>query len=138
MKDYNVYTDGAYSPSTNKGGVGIAFISDNKLILQYSKLFLNTTNNRMELAAVIIALKCLKNKINKLTIYSDSQYVIGCITKGWKRNKNQDLWKVFDKIEKKAKELCTIIEYKWTHGHADDKWNNFVDNLAVKASHEIY
>lgn len=87
-----VYTDGAYSSSRNQGGLGIVFIKDNKVIAKFSKTYKNTTNNRMELMAVIIALQSIKDE-NEITIYSDSMYVIGTATQGWKRKKNLDLWK---------------------------------------------
>ena len=132
--NYIIYTDGAYSFMRNQGGVGLVFIKNGEKIGTYSKNYKNTTNNRMELLAVIIALNCIKNPINKLTIISDSQYVIGTITKGWKRGKNQDLWDKFDKISNKALTLCNEIDYKWVHGHESDEFNNLADELAVKAS----
>mgnify|MGYP002623755733 CR=1 FL=1 len=138
MNDYIVYTDGAYAPSRNQGGIGIAFIKDNKLIFQYGGTYLDTTNNRMELQAVITALNCIRKKVNNVTIISDSQYVLGCITKGWQRKANLDLWEKFDRAEKRARTLTDSINYQWTKGHADNKWNQFVDSLAVAASNEIY
>lgn len=132
MNDYVIYTDGAYSPSRDKGGIGVVIVKDSKIILEYSKGYSNTTNNRMELTAIIIGLSCIKNNIDSLKIISDSQYCIGCITKGWKRKKNQDLWKVFDYIQSQVSDkYCNKISYEWTKGHADDTYNNKCDKLAV-------
>ena len=83
----NVYTDGAYSSKLNQGGLAIVVIKDNKIIAEFNKTYRNTTNNRMELLAVIIAIESLK-KYNNVTIFTDSMYVIGCATLGWKKNKN--------------------------------------------------
>ena len=133
MNDYIIYTDGAYSPSRDKGGIGVVIVKDSKIILEYSKGYSNTTNNRMELTAIIIGLSCIKNNIDSLKIISDSQYCIGCITKGWKRKKNQDLWKVFDYIQSQVSDkYCNKISYEWTKGHTvDNIYNNKCDKLAV-------
>ena len=132
MNDYIIYTDGAYSPSRDKGGIGVVIVKDSKVVLEYSKGYSNTTNNRMELTAIIIGLSCIKNNIDSLKIISDSQYCIGCITKGWKRKKNQDLWKVFDYIQSQVLDkYCNEISYEWTKGHADNTYNNKCDKLAV-------
>lgn len=137
MTEYTAYTDGAYSPLRDQGGIGIVIIKDNKVVLQYNKMYKNTTNCRMELQAVITALRCIKNKIDKLNIISDSQYVIGCIGKGWERKKNQDLWNEFEKVENDTLKLCKDISYLWIKGHSDNEWNNLADSLAVKASKEV-
>ena len=132
MNNYIIYTDGAYSPSRDKGGIGIVIIKDNKVILEYSKGYEHTTNNRMELTAVIIALSCIKNKIDSLEIITDSQYVLGCIDKGWERKKNKDLWKKFDYIHDKVlQDYCPKIKISWTRGHSTDIYNNKCDKLAV-------
>lgn len=68
------------------GGIGVVFTKEGKLINTYSKQFTNVTNNQIELLAVIYALSAIK-ETNQVIIYSDSQYVIGCITKGWKRKR---------------------------------------------------
>ena len=95
--NYTLITDGAYSSSSDQGGIGIVFLKDGEKILEYSKMYKRTTNNIMELSAVIVGLRFIKKPINSLNIISDSMYVIGCITKGWKRKKNVKLWQVFDK-----------------------------------------
>lgn len=121
-----IYTDGAYKPSTDQGGW--AMITNTGYINWYGEK--HTTNNRMEIKGVLEALKYL-HSLGKTTasIYSDSQYVIGTITKAWKRNKNIDLWDEFDKLSKGLN-----ISYFWVKGHADNKYNNMADEYAVKGS----
>ena len=135
--DLVFYTDGAYSSARNSGGVGIICLKDGELVLRYSKKYTNTTNNRMEMKAVILSLNSIKQKVNSIKIVSDSQYVIGCATKGWKRKKNVDLWEEYDKAFKYASQYCSDITFEWVHGHNGDKHNEIVDQLAVKASQEL-
>lgn len=132
--DYTLITDGAYSSKRNKGGVGIVFLKNDIKILEYSKAFNNTTNNQMELLAVLIGLKFIKKPINNLLIITDSMYVIGCAIKGWKRKKNTELWNKFDKEYNRVREMCPNITFKHIKGHTGDKWNTYCDNLAVNAS----
>lgn len=134
---YTLITDGAYSSSRNQGGIGLVFLRDEEKILEYSKMYKGTTNNIMELTAVIIGLRLIKKPIDSLTIVSDSMYVIGCITKGWKRKKNIKLWEEFDKQYLRVKELCPNIEFKHVKGHNGDRWNEYCDKLAVNASKQI-
>ena len=100
-------------------------------------MYQHVTNNKMELGAVIIALRMIKGEIDSLTIYTDSMYVLGCATLGWKRKKNALLWEEFDKQYKRVQELCPKIEFVHVKGHAGNKYNEIVDDLAVKASQEI-
>jgi ribonuclease HI len=98
-----------------------------------------TTNNRMELMAVIKALEALKKPGMHLTIYSDSQYVVNSITKGWLKNwlatnfkggkKNKDLWIAYDKLARNHHVKCV-----WVKGHADNPLNNRCDELATAAA----
>ena len=132
-------TDGAYSSMRNQGGVGIIFIRDGTKVFEYSKTVKNTTNNKMELGAIILGLRAIKGSIDSLVIVSDSMYCIGCATKGWKRKKNQKLWEAFDKEYSRVSSLCSNITWKHVKGHQNDsseftKWNNYVDKLAVRAS----
>ena len=124
-----VYTDGAYSSSRNQGGLGIVFIKDNKVIAKFSKTYKNTTNNRMELMAVIIALQSIKDE-NEIIIYSDSMYVIGTATQGWKRKKNLDLWEKYDAVIDSFK----TVTFKHVKGHSTNVFNNLCDEMAVAAS----
>lgn len=140
--NYTLICDGAYSSSKDSGGMGIVFLRDNELILEYSKKAEHTTNNRMELGAIIIGLAAIKKPIDSLTVVSDSMYCIGTITKNWKRKKNQDLWGIFDLVYSRAKTLCPDIQFVHTKGHQKDdseftKWNNYVDRLAVSASQKL-
>lgn len=131
-----IYADGAYSSSRNQGGVGLVFIKDGEVIYTWSKGFINTTNNRCELYAVIKALQSISKKIDCIKIYSDSQYVINSINLGWQRKKNLDLWKSFDLMYKKACSHCSNIEFIWVKGHSTSKFNNLADTLAANASKE--
>lgn len=132
--NYTLITDGAYSSKRNKGGIGIVFLKNDIKILEYSQAFNNTTNNQMELLAVLIGLKFIKKPINNLLIITDSMYVIGCAIKGWKRKKNTELWNKFDKEYNRVREMCPNITFKHIKGHTGDKWNTYCDNLAVNAS----
>ena len=92
----------------------------------------------MELIAVITALRAIKNPINSLTIYTDSMYVKGCATLGWKRKKNVELWMKFDETLAKAKDLVREpIQIEHVKGHADNVYNNLCDEIAVQASQEL-
>lgn len=135
--NYVLYTDGAYSSLRDQGGIGLIILKDNKKILEYSEMYKGVTNNIMELGAVIIGLKAIKNCINSLIIFTDSMYVIGCATKGWKRSKNKSLWKEFDKQFQRVQELCPNVEFRHVKGHNGDLYNEEVDKLAVKASQSI-
>ena len=134
MSNLVIYTDGAYSPTRDCGGVGIVFI-DKEQELRYCKSFNHTTNNQMEIAAVVIALQSVDpSKVSSIQIISDSQYVIGCASKGWKRKKNPKLWKQYDQA---VQRLAGIpISFTWVAGHNGDKFNELADQLAVFASHQ--
>ena len=139
---YTLITDGAYSSSHDAGGLAFVFLKDNELLFEYSKQVKHTTNNRMEMLAIIYGLRCIKNPIDKLLIISDSMYCIGCAVKGWKRKVNKKLWKFFDKEYQRVSELCPDIKFKHIRGHQKDdsvetKWNNYCDELAVYASQQI-
>jgi ribonuclease HI len=123
----NIYTDGAYKPTTDQGGWAI--VTDTGYI-DWNGVK-NTTNNRMELQAVIEALNyIISNNIKDAIIHSDSQYVICTITKGWKRKKNIDLWDLFDNLLSKI----DSVDFCWVKGHSIDKLNNKADEFAVKGS----
>ena len=130
-----MFTDGACRVSTNDGGIGVVFVKDDEIVYTFNKHFSNVTNNQMEIMAVIYALHAISTPMSSITIISDSQYVLGCINKGWTRKKNQKYWKLFDKVYQKAKNLCSEINFEWTKGHNVDKYNNEADRLAVDASH---
>jgi ribonuclease HI len=87
-----------------------------------------TTNNRMEMTAVLEALRATAPG-SRIVLRSDSQYVINTMTKGWKRNKNHDLWKVLDDAA-----AARQVTFEWVRGHASDELNHRADELAVMGS----
>ena len=139
MNNITIYTDGAYSPVKDQGGIGVIFVYNGIELKSYNKMFKHVTNNKMELSAVIIALQTvLKNNLGpEIVIMTDSQYVIGCATKGWKRNKNIKLWDRYDKIKKELDNKKIIVKFNWIHGHQGDEFNELADKLAVAASQEV-
>jgi ribonuclease HI len=139
---YKLITDGAYSSSRDSGGFAFIFLRDDELILEYSKQIKHTTNNQMEMMAIIAGLKCIKKPIDELIIISDSMYCIGCASLGWKRKKNVKLWEKFDEEFRRVSELCSNISFIHVKGHQTDnseetKWNNKCDELAVQTSQQI-
>lgn len=137
IKHLVIYTDGACQVSTGSGGIGVVFTEDDNVLYTFNKHFSNVTNNQMEMFAVIYALHAISKPIDTITIISDSQYVLGCINKGWKRKANVKYWKSFDKVFNIAKKYCNDIKFEWTKGHDLNKFNNIADALAVEASHYI-
>ena len=117
----NIYTDGSSRGNPGPGGYGIVMLYKDKR-KELSQGYRLTTNNRMELTAVIKALEAIKNNKIEITIYSDSKYVVESIEKGWiwnwekknfKKKLNSDLWKIFIPLYKKFK-----IKFKWVKGHS--------------------
>ena len=105
---------------------------------EFSQGFKHTTNNRMELLAVIEALRKLKNPNTQVLIFTDSKYVVDSVQKGWvfnwekkgfKEKKNPDLWKQFLKEYRKHQ-----VQFKWIKGHNNHVQNERCDVLAVEAS----
>lgn len=134
MLEYTIYTDGAYSSMRNQGGCGVVILKDGIIIKQFSKSYIRTTNNRMEILAVILGLSMIRTA-DTINVITDSQYVIGCATLGWKRNKNLDIWKLYD--EQKLRLENTKIKFQHVKGHAGDEYNSLCDKIAVGASHEL-
>jgi ribonuclease HI len=131
-----IYTDGAASGNPGPGGYGIVlkFKQHRKELSQGYQL---TTNNRMELLAIIVALEQLRNMDSKVRLYTDSKYVADAVNKGWvfdwqrkgfKKKKNPDLWKRFLEVYRKHE-----VEIVWIKGHADNEENERCDRLAVQA-----
>lgn len=129
---YTIYSDGAYSPSTNQGGVGFVIVKNGVKIFSFSKMFKNTTNQRMEVLAMTIALESIKTPSN-IKVVTDSMYLVGTLTKNWKRKANLDLWERLDKAI--SKHLTVNVE--WVKGHANDQFNEEADKLAFNASKQI-
>ena len=118
----DIYTDGACIGNPGPGGWGVVILNenDNQFLSGGEK---NTTNNRMEIMAVIEGLKNVES--TDLTVYSDSTYVINTITKGWKKNKNQDLWEILEKLVSEKN-----VKWKWGKGHSGNEFNEKADQLA--------
>lgn len=132
-----IYTDGAAKGNPGPGGYGIILVSGNHR-KEISRGFRLTTNNRMELMAVIEALKMLKFTGTHVDIYSDSRYVVDAVVKGWvfaweKKNfakkKNADLWKQFLELYRRHQ-----VTFHWLKGHNDHPENTRCDQLAVQAA----
>lgn len=119
-----VYTDGAYSSSTDCGGIGIVFVDKG----EYCKKYTHTTNQRMEVKAAIIALQSIKEP-TEVTIISDSAYLVKTMNNEFKRKANLDLWEILDK----AVSRHIKVEFKWIRGHNGDINNERADCLATTA-----
>lgn len=132
-----IYTDGAYKSSIDQGGIGIVWMKDGKIFKKYSKGFKHTTNNKMELIAMLCAFKSIKTSMKEIEFISDSQYVLGCLTKGWKKKKNVELWNILDKEYERVKSLVKNIKFTHVRGHQDCFGNNLADELASNASLEL-
>jgi len=135
----HIYTDGAARGNPGPGGYGVVMEWVGKPYKkEFSKGFKHTTNNRMELLAVIDALKNLKNPGTPVLVFTDSKYVVDSVKKGWvfgwekkgfKDRKNTDLWKDF-LVEYRKHE----VDFKWIRGHNNHIQNERCDVLAVEAS----
>ncbi|MEN9370726.1 MAG: hypothetical protein RI952_1591 [Bacteroidota bacterium] len=134
-----LYTDGAAKGNPGNGGYGVVLKSGQ----HYKELaagFRLTTNNRMELLAVIIGLEEIKKEQAIIHVYSDSKYVVEAVEKGWvfnwvkkdfKDKKNKDLWLRFLKIYAKHQ-----VKFHWIKGHAGHPENERCDQLAVAAAEQ--
>ena len=133
-----MYTDGSARGNPGPGGYGTILMYGNHR-KEFSQGYLHTTNNRMELMAVIAGLEAITNKDIPITIYSDSQYVVRAISEGWLNNwiktnfkggkKNPDLWLRYYQLAKSLN-----IKIVWVKGHADNPYNNRCDVLATTAA----
>ncbi|MBK7735413.1 MAG: ribonuclease HI [Chitinophagaceae bacterium] len=138
MDHITIYTDGSSKGNPDPGGFG-AILMFGKHSKEISMGYRFTTNNRMELMAVLASLEALKKNDLPLTIHSDSQYVVKAINEGWLNNwiktgfkggkKNKDLWVKYFQLSKKFK-----IKIQWVKGHADNPYNNRCDELATTAA----
>ena len=128
--NYTIYCDGAYSSSRNQGGWAFVVVQDNKVIYKDYDGLMNTTNQRMEIMAMIKTLSWLKNYSISIPIkiYTDSMYVIGTIIKNYNKNANNDLWDILIPLVNKD------IEYLHVKGHNGDKFNEECDKWAVFGS----
>lgn len=118
-----LYCDGSCIGNPGYGGWAVCLI-ENDIEFYLSGNENMTTNNRMELTAIIESLSCVKHNL-ECNIYTDSQLCINCATGKWGRKANLDLWKEYDKVSKNKK-----ISFTWVKGHSGDKYNEIVDKLA--------
>ncbi len=137
MPSITIYTDGSALGNPGAGGYGIVMLSG-PYRKEVSQGFRLTTNNRMELMAVCVALELLKFEGSDVVIYSDSKYVVDAVEKrwlfGWEKKgyegkKNPDLWRRFLRVFRKHK-----VRFVWVKGHASTVENNRCDELAVMAA----
>lgn len=135
MTNYKIYTDGSCRANGN-GGIGVVWLKNNEKVFEISRGFKETTNNQMELKAILYALVSIKKPIDSLEIVTDSEYCIGVLTNpSWKPKKNLKLIEVIKKaISTKQQLVKTPIKWTHTRGHSDDKWNNLCDKLATNES----
>ena len=136
--ELTIYTDGSSRGNPGPGGYGTILYWGNQR-KELSGGYRYTTNNRMELMAVIAGLEALKKDGLKITVYSDSQYVVKAVEQGWLKTwiatdfkggkKNKDLWTRFYELSKKNN-----LRFVWVRGHADNPNNNRCDELATSAA----
>jgi ribonuclease HI len=134
----HIYTDGASRGNPGPGGYGVVLIWG-EIKKELSQGYRLTTNNRMELMAVIAALEALKKNNLELVIHSDSNYVVKAVMEGWLNKwirtnfkggiKNSDLWLRYGQLSKNYH-----IHFKWVKGHGENIMNNRCDELATKAA----
>lgn len=152
MKSVIIYTDGACKGNPGPGGWGAIIMWDRDNLEELSGGSEYTTNNRMEMTAVIKSLEALGDISYEIDLFSDSSYVINAFVKGWLENwkennwmrpesryskgggpvKNADLWKKLDELVSKHK-----VHFHWVKGHAENKYNNRCDELAVAESNKL-
>jgi ribonuclease HI len=137
----SIYTDGSSLGNPGAGGYGVVLMAG-KHRKEISQGFRQTTNNRMELLAVIVGLEALKFPQSDVVVYSDSKYVIDAVEKKWvfnweangfKGKKNPDLWLRFLQIYRKHR-----VKMQWVKGHAGNKENERCDKLAVAAANSSH
>jgi ribonuclease HI len=139
--EVHIYTDGAAKGNPGPGGYGVVMeLVGTSFKKEFYEGFRHTTNNRMELLAVIVGLEKLKNPNRKVLVVSDSKYVVDSVEKKWvlgwekkgfKDRKNSDLWKRFLVIYRKHQ-----VDFKWIKGHNNHPQNERCDELAVFASNQ--
>ncbi|MEG1664520.1 MAG: ribonuclease HI [Mucinivorans sp.] len=137
MERINIYTDGSALGNPGAGGYGVVMMCG-PFRREISAGYRLTTNNRMELLAVIVALEALKREKAEVMVFSDSKYVVDAVTKRWvfawvaknfKDKKNEDLWRRFLKIYNQH-----MVNFTWVKGHNDIPENERCDRLAVAAA----
>lgn len=138
MAQIIMYTDGSALGNPGPGGYGVVLMSGPHR-KEISAGYRLTTNNRMELLAVIVGLEALKADGNDVTIYSDSKYVVDSVSKGWlfdwerknfKDRKNDDLWRRFLAVYRRHR-----VRFVWIKGHAENPENELCDRMANGCAH---
>ncbi|HTD94998.1 MAG TPA: ribonuclease HI [Chitinophagaceae bacterium] len=134
----SIYTDGAARGNPGPGGYGTILLSGSHR-KELSQGYRLTTNNRMELMAVIAGLEALTKEGLNVMVYSDSQYIVKAVEQGWLKNwiatnfkggkKNKDLWLQYNELAKK-----NTVRFTWVKGHAENPLNNRCDELATMAA----
>lgn len=136
-KKITIFTDGAARGNPGPGGYGVVLQTERHK-KELSAGYKLTTNNRMELLAVIAGLEALRQKGSEVVIYTDSKYVADAVNNGWifewerkafRKKKNTDLWRRFLKIYRQHN-----VTFKWIEGHSGIPGNERCDRLAVEAS----
>jgi ribonuclease HI len=138
MDKIYIYTDGSSRGNPGPGGYGVVMKFKDK-VKELSQGYIHTTNNRMELLALIVALEAIKSTKYRIEVYSDSKYVVDSITKGWVFNwdkksnfggkKNEDLWRRYLNIHSNFN-----INLNWVKGHNGHEENERCDVLATTAA----
>ena len=126
---FKMWTDGACRPNSGPGGWGFVIIEDARPDEHYDRHSggeVETTNNRMEITAVIKGLEVLPED-SYVEVISDSRLVVNAMNLHWKRNKNKDLWALLDALVDKRE-----VYFTWIKGHAGDEMNELADRLAVE------
>jgi ribonuclease HI len=139
MANLIMYTDGSSRGNPGPGGYGVVLLSPElRLRRELSAGFRQTTNNRMELLAVIVGLEALRQPQSEVLVYTDSQYVANAVEKGWvlgweaksfKDKKNPDLWRRFLVVYRRHR-----VRFQWVRGHAGNPENERCDLLATTAA----
>lgn len=142
MKTIDIYTDGACSGNPGKGGAAfVTYLDDSRIASGYAG-YTVTTNNRMEIKAVIMALASLLDIVrlglnagseSTVRVFSDSQLVVNTMTQGWARKSNGDLWRILDEKIADCRKFGISVNFVKVKGHSGDPRNDEVDRLAVNA-----
>jgi ribonuclease HI len=125
-----IYTDGAYSQSKQKGGYSFVVIENGELTAFFTKPLEQSTNQRAEMLALIAAFRYVKNNKLKCQIFSDSMYCIGTLTSNWQKNANNDLWEILTPLYDEVKGLIKLTHIR---GHKGIYGNEMADICAVMA-----
>lgn len=132
----NIYTDGSCLRNPGPGGFAALICNDQEVIIKGGEI--ESTNNRMELMAIIKALEWFSNNRGQYIgakIHSDSNLIISTLNKNWKRKKNLDLWQLLEKVLVKLSD--TKLEWIWVKGHAGERQNELVDDIARAEAEKI-